>query len=283
MITTTAQDARWAAVRAGLSRGWIETLQTSAFNFWLQPLLYVGILFFLRERTLPGTDFALIAMMLPGFIGYSTAFGGFTGAFGTIATDAEDGTLLRAKATPNGMLGYLVGKIVTLLLKTFAGLVALVIPGSLIVGGLALDARTWLLLVLIFVAGMVSTVPIGLAIGSLLRSSAWTLLPGAVSVLLVLGSGLFLPLTILPTWLQWVAQAFPFYWVGLGTRAALLPAEMAAVEIGGSWRMLETFAVLGLWAAIGVLLAQVLLRRMARRQSGSTVAATRERLMSRGY
>jgi ABC-2 type transport system permease protein len=35
-------------------------------------------------------------------------------------------------------------------------------------------------------------------------------------------------------------------------------------------------AVLGVWAVIGALLAPALLRRMARRQSGSTVAAARE-------
>ena len=45
----------------------------------------------------------------------------------------------------------------------------------------------------------------------------------------------------------------------------MLPAEMVAVEIGQSRRTLEMFAVLGLWAVIGVVLAAILLRRMARR------------------
>jgi ABC-2 type transport system permease protein len=43
------------------------------------------------------------------------------------------------------------------------------------------------------------------------------------------------------------------------------------------------FAVLALWAVLGMVLAPILLRRMARRQSGSTVAAARERIMSKGY
>jgi ABC-2 type transport system permease protein len=63
----------------------------------------------------------------------------------------------------------------------------------------------------------------------------------------------------------------------------MLPAEMVAVEIGESWRTLEMFAVFGVWAVIGLLLAPILLRRMARRQSGSTLAATRARVMSKGY
>jgi ABC-2 type transport system permease protein len=87
----------------------------------------------------------------------------------------------------------------------------------------------------------------------------------------------------MPTWLQWVGQAFPFYWLGLGARSAMLPEAMAAVEIGGSWRTFEMFVVLEVWAVIGMALAPIVLRRMARRQSGSAVAAARERIMSKGY
>jgi ABC-2 type transport system permease protein len=53
------------------------------------------------------------------------------------------------------------------------------------------------------------------------------------------------------------------------------------VEIGGSWRHLETFGVLGLWAVVGLALAPVVLRRMARRESGSAVAVRRARAMQR--
>jgi ABC-2 type transport system permease protein len=63
----------------------------------------------------------------------------------------------------------------------------------------------------------------------------------------------------------------------------MLPAEMVAVEIGQSWRTIEMFAVLGVWAVIGLLLAPILLRRMAQRQSGSAIAKVCERIMSKGY
>jgi ABC-2 type transport system permease protein len=108
------------------------------------------------------------------------------------------------------------------------------------------------------------------------------LVPLACSLVMCV-SGIFYPITILPTWLQWAAQAFPIYWLGLGARSAMLPATMVAAEIGQSWRTLEMFAVLGVWAAIGFLLAPILLRRMARRQSGSAVAKVRDRYMTKGY
>jgi ABC-2 type transport system permease protein len=37
------------------------------------------------------------------------------------------------------------------------------------------------------------------------------------------------------------------------------------------------------WAVFGMLLAPILLRRMARRQSGSAVAVARQRILSAGY
>jgi ABC-2 type transport system permease protein len=291
MTTTTALDTRWAAARAGLSRGWIETRQNLTETAYvvghaIPPVAYVALLLLMRGKTLPGTDIAFGTMMLPGILGMTIVYGGLSGPVPSITADREDGTLLRAKATPNGMLGYLVGKIVMFALTTLLSLVAIVIPGIMIVDDVILDARAWLLLALIFVIGMVSTVPIGVALGSLMKSSLQAMLVPLVCTVLMIPSGIYFPITVLPTWLQWlqsVAQAFPIYWVGLGARSAMLPREMVAVEIGQSWRTVEMFAVLGVWAVIGFVLAPILLRRMARRQTGSALAKVRERYMSKGY
>ena len=61
----------------------------------------------------------------------------------------------------------------------------------------------------------------------------------------------------------------------------MLPDEAKAVELDGSWRHLETVLVLGAWAVIGLLLAPVLLRRMARRESGARMQAGREKAAQR--
>lgn len=288
MTTTTSLDARWAAVRAGLSRGWIETRQNFTETAYvighaLPPVAYVAALLFMRGKNVPGTDFAFGTMVLPSILGMTIVYGGLSGPAPSIIADREDGTLLRAKATPNGMIGYLIGKIVMFTLTTLVSLIAIIIPGLIIVDNLSVDVEAWLLLALIFVVGMVSTVPIGIALGSLVKSSLQAVLVPLGCTLLMIPSGIFFPMSVLPAWLQWVAQAFPFYWVGLGARSAMLPAEMVAVEIGQSWRTVEMFAVLGVWAVIGLMLAPSLLRRMARRQSGSALARVRERYMSKGY
>lgn len=287
MSGTNTLDARRAAIAAGLTRGWIETKQSMAgfriVAYLMFPLIYVAVLFFMRDTTVPGTDFALGAMVLPSLVGMSIAFGGLLGPAGTIAVDREDGTLLRAKATPNGMFGYLIGKLAMFSLNILLGLVALIIPGMLVADALVFETRTWLLLALVYVLGMTATVPISAALGAMLKSSAqsgWIFLMGSV---LIAPSGIFYPITALPTWLQWIGQAFPYYWLGLGARSALLPAEMVAAEIGQSWRTVEMIVVLLAWTALGLFLAPRFLRRMARRQSGSVVTAARDRYLNRGY
>ena len=103
----------------------------------------------------------------------------------------------------------------------------------------------------------------------------WLLMLGGLAAV----SGIFYPITHLPVFLQRTGQVFPLYWLGLGMRSALLPNAMAAVEVGHSWRHLATFGVLSAWAVAGLVLAPVVLRRMARRESGSNVAARREKAM----
>ena len=288
MIITGTTSTRGVAVRAGLHRGWLETkysLTDVGDIFWmlLFPVSFTVTLLFMRGNTVPGTDLALGAMVLPSLIGMSIAFGGLAGPAMQIATDREDGTLLRAKATPDGMLGYLIGKIWFFGLTTLASLVLLAIPAMTVIGDLRIDGRTALLLPVIFVVGMVATVPIGSALGSIFKSSAQSMLIMLASMLLIAISGIFYPITAMPTWLQWVGQIFPFYWLGLGTRSAMMPAGAEAAEIGDSWRTVEMFGVLGVWAVVGLVLAPIVLRRMARRQTGSAIAAARDKVMSRGY
>ncbi|WP_203337000.1 ABC transporter permease [Nocardioides limicola] len=285
----SSPSVRSTVVRAGVRRGLLETkhsLTNAGELAWylLMPAIFAAVLVFMRDSTVPGTDFALGAMVLPGLIGMSIAMGGLLGAPSIIAAEREDGTLLRAKATPHGMPAYLIAKIVTLTLTTLITLLLLVFPALLVIEHLRFgEARSWAILAAIFALGMLTTVPIGAAIGAMLKSTAqfgWIWLS---SMFFVGVSGIFYPLTALPLWLQWVGQALPFYWLGLGSRAALLPAEMAVVEIGESWRTVEMLGVLGVWAVLGFVLAPVLLRRMARRESGSSVAARREEFLTRSY
>lgn len=204
------------AARLGLARGWAEFRQSlidpqqMGFQVFFA-VAFVIVLLFQRGSTVEGTNVSLAFAVLPGVLGMMVAVGGLQGAAGSLAVEREDGTLLRAKAVPNGM----------------DGLVTLPIIGVTAI------------------------------------------------------SGIFYPIFALPGWVQAIAQVFPIYWLGLGVRSAFLPDSAASVEIGESWRHLETVGVLGAWALVGLVLAPVVLRRMARKESGANMAARRQRALQR--
>lgn len=273
-----------AVMTSGVARGLLEWRQAFTGTeligqlFW--PLVTLGAIWFFRNEQLVN-DLALGTVMLPGVLGMFVAFGMML-VIQFLAADREDGTLLRAKATPGGIASCLVAKVVNSSLTICAYLVIVAVPAGLLVGGLAINgARGWFTLGWVLVLGMTSTQLVGAALGSLVSG------PRTASYisLLVMGltavSGIFYPLTALPTWLQWIGQSFPIYWLGLGMRSALLPGGAAAIEVAGSWRTLETAAVLVGWTLLGLLTAPSLLRRMARRESGSRLTYRRDRALQR--
>lgn len=274
------------ALRAGWSRGLIELRQSvtnpgDLLNHFFWPTLMLVTLFFLRDVSFGQSGFLLGTLVLPGILGMNAAMA-MVMMSQLITADREDGTLLRAKATPNGMLTYLVGKIVSVSGGLIIDLAIFLIPALLIVPGLAVGRLdSWLTLIWVLALGLVATLPIGAVLGSMFtsaRSQGLLTLPilGMIAI-----SGIFYPITVLPEWVQWLAQVFPVYWLGLGMRSALLPDGAVMVEIGESWRHLETIGVLGAWAVLGLVVAPVVLRRMARRESGSTVAERRDRALQR--
>jgi ABC-2 type transport system permease protein len=276
-----------AAARAGVRRGGIELRHTltnvqDVWTYVFPSVVLLTVMIFMRGSTVEGTNFSLGSMTMPSVLGMTVAFGGLMTLTQILTVEREDGTLLRAKAIPNGMVGYLVGKIVLVSGMMLISMSLVLIPGLFLFDGLMVgSAGSWLTLAWVVVLGMLATMPIGAVLGSLFsepRNMGLVLLP---MMGLVATSGIFYPITQYPEWLQWVGQAFPIYWLGLGMRSAMLPDALSAVEIGQSWRHLETFGVLSVWAVIGLTLAPIVLRRMARRESGSSVAARREKALQR--
>ncbi len=273
------------AMRAGFTRGLIELRQSFTGAALIGQLLWPAVtlvaIFFLRDRSIGASGFTLGTFIVPSVLGMFTALGMLL-MIQYLSADREDGALLRAKATPNGIRGYFIGKLTTVSGTILAYLAILLVPSLFIVKGLDIgNIRSWLTLVWVLLLGLVATQSIGAKLGALIpspRSVGYISLPvtGLIAI-----SGIFYPITALPQWLQWIAQAFPIYWLGLGMRSALLPTSAASVEIGASWRHLETIGALGAWSVLGLILAPMVLRRMARRESGSSVAKRREKALRR--
>ncbi|MCZ4554729.1 ABC-2 type transport system permease protein [Rhodococcus sp. PvR044] len=276
------------ATRAGLARGGIELRQLytngpDLIGQFLTPAIALAVLFLLRGRMYGDSGLSVAELAVPGLLGSIIAFNGMYALLNVLVLDREDGTLLRAKAVPRGMTGYFVGKIVASAGSVIVQVVVVLGVGMVIIGGSSLSGPGAVVTFVWVVAlGLLAVLPFGAILGSVLDTRTAFLLTMPLMGLIAI-SGIFYPITALPGWLQAVGQSFPMYWLGLGMRSALLPEEAVAIEIGQSWRHLETAAVLGVWAVVGLMIAPVVLRRMARHESGSSMAERRDKAMQRAF
>ncbi|WP_436738517.1 ABC transporter permease [Streptomyces sp. BBFR102] len=272
----------------GVRRGGTEfmnSLRTPADvgYYLIGSTVFVLVMFFNRHTVDETTGISAGAFMLPGVLAFTMIFGALFGLATSVATEREDGTLLRAKSLPHGITGYVVGQSTRAALEVLLSLTLLLVPTLILLdnawsGGVRGVPRVASLVLL----GVLASTPLGFVVGSLVKNprtlGGWgfLLMGGMVAI-----SGTFFPLALLPGWAAGLAQVFPLYWLGHGLRAAMLPEAAAAAEINGSWQVWESYAVLGAWALVGLVLAPVLLRRMARRESGASVSARRETALQR--
>jgi len=279
-------NVRTHAIKLGLRRGWIEFVQSIRSRqdqvwFLFMAFAVLGYLYLRRDSKVEDTDLLVPVVSMPSILGALLAFGVVVGPAYALAMQREDGTLLRLKAIPNGMPGYVVSQLVTPGLGTIVQVTLILVPGLLIFDGLMSNGVAgWAALIGFLLLGLLATLPIGIIIGALVPNTqkvgTWGMLP----VMVLAGiSGIFYPIQALWGWVQVVAQVFPMYWLGLGLRSSFLPAEAAELELTGSWRTLESLLVLGGWAAVTIAVTPMVLRRMARRTSGSQVEAARDQAL----
>ena len=275
-------NPRTQAIRLGLGRGWTEFVQSIRSSqdqgfYVFTALLVLGYLYLRRNADVEGSDLSFPSVSLPSILGALVVFGVVIGPAYALAMDREDGTLLRYKAAPHGLKGYFTSQLFLHSVGMLPQMVVILVPSFLLFDNLMADASGWITMVWVLLLGLLAAMPIGMVIGALVPNTqkvgSWGMLP-----VMFLGgiSGIFYPIQQLWGWVEVLAQAFPMYWLGLGMRSAFLPDSAAALEVGGSWRPVETMLVLGAWAVVGMVATPVILRRMARRQTGSQVEAARD-------
>lgn len=273
------------AIRSGLARGWheyrlsLKSPQDWGFYVFLA-LVTLGYLWLNRNNDVEvgGVSVSMPAYVMPSMLGGLIAFGLVIGPGYSLAMEREDGTLLRLKSAPYGLVGYVSGQVLLQTMGIIPTFIIVLVPSMFLFDDLmANGAGGWATVFWVTMLGLLATLPIGIILGSIVPSvqkmGTWGFFPimGLVAI-----SGIFFPIQVLWGWIQVVAQIFPIYWLGLGMRSAFLPESAAALEIGGSWRTGMTVAILSAWAILGLFLAPRVLRKMAKHQSGSAVQAARE-------
>src|SRR5690606_26625933 len=88
----------------------------------------------------------------------------------SLVLEREDGTLLRAKAAPHGITGYVTGQVVLQVLGVVPMLVVLLVPSAFLFDGLMHRGPLgWLAVATLVLLGLVASIPLGMVIGSLAR------------------------------------------------------------------------------------------------------------------
>ncbi|MFI1017771.1 ABC transporter permease [Streptomyces sp. NPDC020965] len=232
----------------------------------------------------PGTRTPMAHLVLAGFAAYLVFQIGLINLPQILVTEREEGALLRLRATPGGIPAYLIAKCLFVVVLAVGTLALLLAAAALLVDGpLPHGPGGWVTLLWVTTLGLLAVVPLGAAIGAVLpnprEALALIMLP---AMGLLVASGAVFPITSLPLPVQQVASVFPLKWMAQGLRSALLPDSARAAEAAGSWELPMVALVLTAWAALGFLLAIPLLRRAARRESGSRLAARHRKAAQSG-
>jgi ABC-2 type transport system permease protein len=192
----------------------------------IQPLFYLLLFAPLLKPALSGqgrllTDAETYRFFVPGMLVMLAMFMGFSG-FGLIA-ELRAGIIERSRVTPVSRVALMLGRS----LRDVASLVfqAAVVTLLAVAFGLRADLGNVLLAFLLVALMAMFMSSIGYALGLKLRSEdALAPLLNMVVLPIMLLSGILLPLTYAPAWLQRVADWNPFSW-GVEAARALFQGD----------------------------------------------------------
>ncbi|MBU8579692.1 ABC transporter permease [Brevibacterium luteolum] len=272
--------AAWRTmVSVGLSRAGIEIKQnlSQVIGYAFFPAVAILVMYTLRGSLVMGSGQSLATYAIPGIIAMNVLFSGLMGLASNLMIDRDDGTLLRSRTVPHGVAAYLFGRFVSQAALAIVTFVTLLVLALAAFDGF--EVTFWSIATLAWVVplGLAAMLPFGAVFGSVLRQPRQLSYVSFLLMGLTVISGLFYPLVELPRAIQVAAQAFPLYWLGLGMRSSILPDSAVASELAQTWRLWEVALVLGLWAAVGTILAMKALRRASRRQSGVRLHPAKEK------
>jgi ABC-2 type transport system permease protein len=213
-----------------------------------QPVMYL-LLFapLLKPALQVSSNAQAYEIFVPGLLVLLAIFGGLFQGFGLIA-EVRAGVIERSRVTPVSRLALLLGRS----LRDVVSLISQAIIITLL--ALVFDLRVFIgyLLLAFLMLALISLMTSALSYGvALLVKSEDALAPlmNTVAQPVLLLSGILLPLTYAPGWLQGIADWNPFSWAVDGTRA-LFRGDLGAPDV---WQGLVIMAVLAMlavgWAA----------------------------------
>jgi ABC-2 type transport system permease protein len=259
-------------VRLGLSRVGYEVRSyfrqgDTVFFTFLFPLLMLTIFSVAFSdmafgATPDGDPISAAQYYLPAMLAAGALLSGLQNMATDIAMEKGDGTLKRLAGAPLSPVSYFIGKIGQVLVTAvLQAALLLVVAWLAFEVPLPTDADAWLTFAWVFLLGVTTCAILGIGLSALPRSgkSATAVIIPIVLILQFI-SGVYIQFTMLPDWLQSIANVFPLAWLAHGMRAVFLPDAYAALEAGGEWNLAGVAIVCGIWLVAGLVLTRVTFR-----------------------
>lgn len=208
-------------------------------------------------KGVPFTQYFLAGMIAAGLMSSS-----FQSLAIQIPIERDDGLLKRLRGTPTPKAAYFLGKVVLVLGIALISTVIMLIIGMIAYGiSLPPDIGHWAVFFGILILSVAACTLLGIAFSSLPRNgSSAPAMVTPIALILQFISGVFLPFTTLPHWLQQVGAIFPLKWMAQGLRYSFLPDRAKMAEAAHEWEIGKAFLFIGLWAIVGLVLCLLTFR-----------------------
>ncbi len=213
-------------------------------------------------RTPDGEPLTAAAYYLPAMLAAGVLLSGLQNMAVDIAMERSDGTLKRLAGTPLSPVSYFIGKIGQVLVTAILQAAVLIAVAGLVFDvTLPTDADAWLTFAWVFLLGVTTCSILGIGLSGLPRtgkSASAVIIP--VVLILQFISGVYIQFSMLPEWLQNVANVFPLAWLAHGMRSVFLPDSFKTLEAGEVWDLTGVALVCGIWLVAGLIVTRLTFR-----------------------
>jgi len=244
--TTDERSGTAAVLRVEIAEGLRAVLREPAALFFsvVMPVMFFSIFAALFGDAPSPSGMSTAASMLATFGTFGVVSVMLLNPGISVATDRETGWLRVKKVSAAPVWATIAGKVIASLPYALAVISALTFV-TLLVAGPVISVGTWLRLVVVLLVGALPFACLGLAVGFVASANATTAFLNAILFPMVIASGLWMPLEILPGWVRGIAQFLPTYHLAQLALAQLTGAPAA----GHVLALLVTAGVTGAIAA----------------------------------
>ena len=190
--------------------------------------------------------YGVFGLIGPALFGFGVGF----------ATERDSGALLLKQTTPLPAVAYLLARVATAFLFGMAIVLGLFLLGAL-AAEVTLHRWQWFALAGIVLSSVVPFCALGLAIGAWVKAQSAVAIVNLVYLPMAFLSGLWIPVSLLPSFLQDLAVALPAY------HQAQLALKVIDLDEGGS--VAVHALTIGVFTVVFLVVAAVGFRRVSRR------------------